>query len=77
MVPAEQVATVMPSTPVNESTRLMAERDVHQLPVIEGGQLVGLITRGDVLNYIQMRMQFGDAVDAAQAVGSHQDDRSI
>jgi len=63
MVPAGEVATVEPATPANEAVRLMAERDVHQLPVIEGAQLVGILTRGDVLNYIQMRTQFGDLLD--------------
>ncbi|MDA1010448.1 MAG: site-2 protease family protein [Chloroflexi bacterium] len=66
MVPASEVATVEPATLVNSAVRLMAERDVHQLPVIEGGQLVGLLTRGDVLNYIQMRAQFGDLLDARE-----------
>ncbi|MDA0815669.1 MAG: site-2 protease family protein [Chloroflexi bacterium] len=64
MVPAAEVATVEPTTPVNEALRLMAERDVHQLPVIEGAQLVGILTRGDILNHLQMREQFGDLLDA-------------
>jgi len=60
MVPAADVATVAPSTPATDAVRLMTERDVHQLPVIEDGQVVGLLTRGDVLNHIQQRMQFAD-----------------
>lgn len=61
MVPTEQVATVGPNDLVTDAVRVMAERDVHQLPVIDQGQLVGLLTRGDILNHIQTRMQFGEA----------------
>ncbi|MEX2031632.1 MAG: site-2 protease family protein, partial [Dehalococcoidia bacterium] len=67
MVAAEQVATVEPGTLVTEAVRTMAERDIHQMPVIEDGQLVGLLTRGDILNYIQRRMQFGDSMSRSRS----------
>jgi Zn-dependent protease len=67
MVAAEQVATVEPGTLVTDAVRTMAERDIHQMPVIDDGQLVGLLTRGDILNYIQRRMQFGDAVSRGES----------
>ncbi len=57
MVPAESVAVCEPSTPVVEAMQVMAQRDVHQLPVIEAGRLVGLLTRGDVLNQLETRMR--------------------
>jgi Zn-dependent protease/CBS domain-containing protein len=82
MVPAEEVATITPTTLANEAVRLMGERDVHQLPVIDGGQLVGLLTRGDILNHIQTRMQFADlagisngAADPSPRDSSPRDDR--
>jgi Zn-dependent protease len=59
MVQAEQVATCEPSTAVAEAMRTMATRDVHQLPVIDGGQLVGMLTRGDILAQLETRMRFG------------------
>ena len=55
-----EVATIAPSTLVSDAVRTMAERDIHQLPVIDEGRLVGMLTRGDVLNHIQNRMQFAD-----------------
>jgi Zn-dependent protease/predicted transcriptional regulator len=61
MVPAPDVATVAPRTLVSDAVRTMAERDVHQLPVIDEGRLVGMLTRGDVLNHIQTKMQFANA----------------
>ncbi|MEX2372694.1 MAG: CBS domain-containing protein, partial [Dehalococcoidia bacterium] len=70
MIPADEIATVTPSTPATEAVRTMAERDVHQLPVIEDGRLVGLLTRGDVLNQIQTRLQFGDLAEATRSEAS-------
>ncbi|MEX1023085.1 MAG: site-2 protease family protein [Dehalococcoidia bacterium] len=70
MIPANEIATVTPSTPATEAVRTMAERDVHQLPVIEDGRLVGLLTRGDVLNQIQTRLQFGDLAEATRSEAS-------
>ena len=40
--------------------QLMQEHDVHQLPVLDGGQLVGMLTRGDVLNQLEVRLQFSE-----------------
>ncbi len=70
MVPAEETATVSPMELVTDAIRLMAERDIHQLPVIEGGQVVGMLTRGDILNHIQTRMQFGDLAQSADEIAA-------
>ncbi|MEZ4501608.1 MAG: site-2 protease family protein [Dehalococcoidia bacterium] len=58
MIAAEQVATIAPQAGVVEAMKLMQERDVHQLPVIESGRVVGIITRGDVMRQIQLRTVF-------------------
>ena len=55
MVPADRVVTAAPETPLAEGLRLLIERDVHQLPVIEEGRLVGLLTRGDIFQHIEAR----------------------
>ncbi|MFN8584573.1 MAG: site-2 protease family protein [Dehalococcoidia bacterium] len=60
MVPAEQVKTVMPQTDLVAAMQLMQQHDVHQLPVLEDGRLVGMLTRGDVLRQIEIRMRFQD-----------------
>jgi CBS domain-containing protein len=41
--------TVSPSTDLSELTTLMAENDVHTLPVLDGGKLVGIIGKKDVI----------------------------
>lgn len=60
MVPSGQVMTVTAGTPLLEAMGLLQEHDVHQLPVLEGGQLVGMLTRGDVLNQLEVRLQFSE-----------------
>lgn len=59
MVPADQIVTVLPGTPLLEATRSMTERDVHQLPVVENGRMVGVLSRGDVLQQLEVRQRFG------------------
>jgi CBS domain-containing protein len=58
MVPTESVITIAPSSSVIEALRLMQEHDVHQLPVLDDGRLVGLLSRGDVIRQIELRTQF-------------------
>jgi CBS domain-containing protein len=46
------VITVGPDAPVREVATLMADREVNRVPVVEGGRLVGIITRHDVVKAI-------------------------
>jgi CBS domain-containing protein len=41
-------ATVKPDDSVAEAARMMAERQVRRLPVIEGARLVGIVSLGDL-----------------------------
>jgi CBS domain-containing protein len=43
------VVSVEPDTPVGELERLFAEHDFNGLPVVEGGMLVGVVTKLDLL----------------------------
>jgi len=57
MIAAERIITVIPSTPLLEATRAMTERDIHQLPVVEDGRMVGVLSRGDVLARLETRQR--------------------
>jgi len=46
---SEALISVAPSTEIREAARLMRERKIGGLPVIEDGKLAGVITTGDVL----------------------------
>src|SRR5438270_104008 len=42
------LVTVDPSTPIDEALRLMRERAVRRLPVVEQGKPVGVVSLGDL-----------------------------
>lgn len=45
----QDVLTVEPDTAMNEVASLMANHDIHTLPVVEDGRLVGVIGKVDVI----------------------------
>jgi CBS domain-containing protein len=48
----KQVLTVNPSSSVTGCMRIITERRVRHLPVLEGTNLVGILSIGDVLNWL-------------------------
>ncbi len=48
----KRVVTVEPDTPITNAARLMADKKIGCLPVVESGALVGLVTTTDVLRYV-------------------------
>jgi acetoin utilization protein AcuB len=43
-----EVVTVSPDASLPEAHRLMSDHNIRRLPVLKGGRLVGVVTRGDV-----------------------------
>jgi CBS domain-containing membrane protein len=46
-VMATEVVTTSPDTSLVEAARLLTERKIGSLPVVENGRLVGILTEGD------------------------------
>lgn len=51
----EGLHTVRGDARVLDAIELMAEHDLEQLPVLDDGRLVGLLTRADVMRQLQLR----------------------
>ena len=47
-----KVVTITPEDSVEDCMRLMTEHRVRHLPVVEGDQVVGIISIGDLVNWI-------------------------
>ncbi len=45
----KDAVTVGPRTPVEEVATMITEKKIHYFPVVEGGRLLGVVTRRDVL----------------------------
>ncbi|MDD9942014.1 MAG: CBS domain-containing protein [Myxococcales bacterium] len=48
----ERLITVEPSAPVSQAARVMLDRMIHRLLVVEGEKLVGVVTTHDLLRAI-------------------------
>lgn len=57
---SRNVVTLTRDTPLPEIERIMIERDVGRLPVLDDGRLVGIVTRSDVLRAIHGERRIGD-----------------
>ena len=57
MTPREQLHTVASEDELMSALELMAANDVHQLPVIDGFDFNGFVTRADVIRRIQVKAE--------------------
>jgi Zn-dependent protease/CBS domain-containing protein len=57
--PLDQVRTVGPETPLWHALEEMTAAGVNQLPVMENGDMVGMLTREHLLTYIRNRSALG------------------
>lgn len=50
-VMSKDVVTITSDTSIKEATKILAKREFHALPVVDNGELVGIITTRDLLKY--------------------------
>jgi CBS domain-containing protein len=48
-VMTKEVITIAPGTPTTDAAGLLVKHDISRMPVVEGGKIVGIIDRHDVL----------------------------
>ncbi len=53
-----EVITVGPDSRIEECMAMMTERRIRHLPVLDGDELIGVISLGDLVKYIIAEQQF-------------------
>ena len=55
MIPLEKLHVVSPEQNLNDVLPLMTGQDINQLPVVQNGRLVGILSRDAIMRYIEIR----------------------
>lgn len=58
-VMSRKVLTVAPDDDVTVASTLMVDKHVHPIPVVDGGRLIGIISRRDIIRHI-LAQETGD-----------------
>jgi CBS domain-containing protein len=58
MTPADKLDMVSPREDATEAFNKLAQRDINQMPVVQNGQVVGMLRRRDILRWLQMQSSF-------------------
>ncbi len=59
MTPLERLHAVAPQQSLNDVLPLMVGRDVNQMPVVEDGRLAGVLSREDIMRFLEIRRGLG------------------
>lgn len=59
MTPDSRLHTVSSIDDANKVLAKLNEEDVHQVPVMEHGELVGIVCRSDIIRHLQLRSDLG------------------
>ena len=64
---SQPVITIGPSMQVGDASKLMSEKRIRRLPVIDGGLLVGIVTTTDIARYLARSKNYLDPLINALA----------
>lgn len=59
MTPLNQLKAVKPDEDLNTVMNILSQSNVNQVPVIENGNVIGMITRENIINFLNVRAQLG------------------
>lgn len=59
MTPRERIEAVPPDADGNQVLAKLASGKVHQVPVIEGREIKGVVCRSDILDFLHLRSELG------------------
>ena len=57
MIPLQQLKWVSPAQDVVKILEFMDREDINQVPVVEGGRLLGMVGRQEILHLLQRRLE--------------------
>lgn len=55
-----EVVTVNEDTGIDEIATIMSEKHVHTLPVVRGGELVGVVGKNDIIKTLAQKIEEGE-----------------
>lgn len=59
MTPMEKLHVVTSRDSAAQALEALGEQDLNQLPVVDDGRVVGLVTRGHIIRFLQLRQDLG------------------
>jgi Zn-dependent protease/CBS domain-containing protein len=59
MTPLDKLKSVHPDEELSSVFRILTENDINQVPVVQDSQIVGMITRENLLNFVNIRSGLG------------------
>ena len=69
MIPYERTITIQPNLTVLDAMQKMARNKVGRMLVVEGDQLLGIVTQGDLVKSIRTRQELELSNVAGQSLG--------
>ncbi len=58
-IPMERMVTVTPNAPLLSALQSMDRAGVSKVPVIQNGEVIGVLAREDILHYVRLRAELG------------------
>jgi CBS domain-containing protein len=59
--------TLGPDADLAAALQLMVENGIHQVPIVQNGALIGMLSRSDVMRYMQLGAEMGGRSPATAA----------
>jgi Zn-dependent protease/predicted transcriptional regulator len=59
MVPRNRLLVAAPQQRLSEAMGIMAQRNIHQLPVVQDERLVGMVSRETIIRFLEVRRGLG------------------
>ncbi len=66
----KELITVPPATTVQEAMKLITEKRIRHLPVVENGKLMGIISIGDLTRWVMLQQEYEIAALTGYIQGS-------